>query len=282
MRVSFSFTCLAHWRSGGKYRARSLARERPTRVHRSESRFRPVTRAPPIRRQVRTVRTKGVATRIALTLADPPFPAEASNTPSRAGVGLAQRSFHPSSGDRYTVVSHPLPSLPPAQAPRLLCGLCPILIHIHVSMATYSRPAQRQFLVLPHRLAVFTDYGVEGDTDGPGIFLWCRTPAYNRPPAPRARNNCGDSLSLSAFHHSFLSEPASRRFLHAPDTCGYSRDTSFQRKLERAPTVDQRSLRGEFYIFRFFNFSRLKCIDGGCSLHGLPCDHREIRVQGVQ
>ena len=42
------------------------------------------TRAPSIHPSAQIVRTKGVASRIALTLADSPFPAEASNIPSLA------------------------------------------------------------------------------------------------------------------------------------------------------------------------------------------------------
>lgn len=154
--------------------------------------------------------TKGVASRIALTLADSPFPAEACNTPSLA--------VWPCSSEVLPLFRQPPPPPPPllAQAPPLLCRLYPILIHIRVSTATSTQGQDdAKFLVLPHRLAVFTDYECTSLEARPFtffppfffssllfsfFFFSYATRSVKRSRDPSA--NCNDSSSLFLFFYS--------------------------------------------------------------------------------
>lgn len=96
--------------------------------------------------------TKGVASRIALTLADSPFPAEACNTPSLAAW--------PCSSGLLPLFRQPPPLLPAFSAS------ASAFVHALPYPNSYPRKHgyvhrpqdDAKFLVLPHRLAVFTDY----------------------------------------------------------------------------------------------------------------------------
>lgn len=101
-------------------------------------------------------------------------------------AGLAQRSCRPSPvSTTAATVGHPLRFGLSAQAPRLLCELCPILIHIRVSTVTSRAAGQRKFLAPPHRLAVFTDY--RRRSSGGALFHGAlQAPRCKMPPNPPA------------------------------------------------------------------------------------------------
>lgn len=134
---------------------------------------------------MRIVGTKGVASRIALTLANSPFPAEASNIPTLA--------VWPCSTELLPLFRQP----PPPPGPPT-----PLLVAFSASASAfvwalsypnsyprkygYVQPAgQQKFLVLPYRLTVFTDYESPSETDHFSfLFLRGTSVKRSRDPSP--------------------------------------------------------------------------------------------------
>lgn len=169
--------------------------------------------------------TKGVASRIALTLADSPFPAEACNTPSLAAW--------PCSSGLLPLFRQPPPLLPAFSAS------ASAFVHALPYPNSYPRKHgyvhrpqdDAKFLVLPHRLAVFTDYECTSLQARPlalffHFFSFLLSPLFSLPYATRSVKrsrdpsaNCNDSspslflllfvspltLSTASFHRSPVS-----------------------------------------------------------------------------
>lgn len=182
--------------------------------------------------------TKGVASRIALTLADSPFPAEACNTPSLAAW--------PCSSGLLPLFRQPPPLLPAFSAS------ASAFVHALPYPNSYPRKHgyvhrpqdDAKFLVLPHRLAVFTDYECTSLQARPLalFFISFLSPSLssffpslrNTKRKTFARPLCQLqrflSLSLPLFFFFYSSPPSpfpqprsiARPFLHAPNTCGPS------------------------------------------------------------